>query len=112
MRRASILLLASFGVALSACTTKTTAPPTAAPVARAAPTGGAAQTAANNGLPDPNQIVCKREEVTGSRLAGARECHTRAEWAQINATGMDRLQMLGAPGPTPTQTAAQAGNGP
>ena len=31
---------------------------------------------------DPNQVVCKAEQVTGSRLGGHRICHTRAEWDQ------------------------------
>jgi hypothetical protein len=118
VRVSSILLSASLGLTLAACTTpsKTAPPPQAAvagPVAVVAAPGAAAQAAADNKGPgNPDQTICKREEVTGSRLAGHRECHTRAEWAQINATGMDKLQMLGAPGPTPTQTAAQFGNGP
>jgi hypothetical protein len=34
---------------------------------------------------NPNQTVCRHEEVTGSRLAGPRVCHTRQEWAQIDS---------------------------
>jgi len=117
LRGSSIFLLASLGLALGACTTQTkSAPPpqaaVAGPVAIVAAPGAAQAAADNKGPGNPDQTICKREEVTGSRLAGHRECHTRAEWAQINATGMDKLNMLGAPGPTPTQTAAQFGNGP
>jgi hypothetical protein len=27
-----------------------------------------------------NQIICKTEIPTGSRLGGVRECHTKAQW--------------------------------
>lgn len=30
---------------------------------------------------DPNEIICQREEVTGSRLAKRRVCLTRSQWA-------------------------------
>ncbi len=110
-------MFAVLGLALAACgtPTKTAAPPqagVAGPVAIVAAPGAAQAAADNKGPGNPDQVICKREEITGSRLAGHRECHTRAEWAQIDQTGMDKLQMLGAPGPTPTQTAAQSGNGP
>ena len=31
---------------------------------------------------NPNEIVCQKEEVTGSRIASKRVCMTRAQWAQ------------------------------
>jgi hypothetical protein len=40
-------------------------------------------------------VVCKRQETTGSRLGGAKICHTRQEWADIAAaarTSVDRMQ--------------------
>lgn len=30
---------------------------------------------------DPNEVVCQKEEVLGSRLAVRRVCKTRSEWA-------------------------------
>ena len=109
MGRSSILVIASLGLTLSACGWQTkVAPPETAVTA---PPAHATQVAANNAQDDPNTTICKREEVTGSRLPASRICHTRAEWAQLKATGMDQLQMLGAPGPTPSQTAAQNGAG-
>ncbi len=90
------------GVALADSTPQPGGSPQTAPAAT--------QAAANKGPGDPDQIICRRQEVTGSRLPGPKECHTRAEWAQMKANGYDQLQTLGAPGPTPTQTAAQAGN--
>ena len=32
---------------------------------------------------DPNEIICEKQEVTGSRLATRRVCRTRAEWADL-----------------------------
>lgn len=31
---------------------------------------------------DPNEVVCKKEEVLGSRLQTRKVCMTRAEWAE------------------------------
>ncbi len=44
---------------------------------------------------DPNEVVCKRQTDTGSRLGGAKICHTRQEWADIatqSRDNMDRAQ--------------------
>jgi hypothetical protein len=112
MRSSSILLLASMGWTLTACAGAGWQVRQAPKPEAVAPTTitGSSQAANRNDPGNPDQIICKREEITGSRLEGAKECHSRAEWAQIKATGYDKLQMLGAPGPTPTQTASQAGN--
>ena len=32
--------------------------------------------------PDPNKVICEKEEVLGSRLATRRVCMTRAQWAE------------------------------
>lgn len=32
---------------------------------------------------DPNEIVCEKQQEPGSRLASAKVCHTRAEWADL-----------------------------
>ena len=31
---------------------------------------------------DPNEVVCEKVEVIGSRLISKRECATRAQWAE------------------------------
>jgi hypothetical protein len=44
---------------------------------------------------DPQQIVCVRESITGSRIAQQRVCRTRAEWAEYRAQArntVDRVQ--------------------
>lgn len=48
-----------------------------------------AQTA-NSGY--DQQLVCEREEETGSRLASHKTCHTRSEWAQIKRDQRDMTE--------------------
>ena len=31
---------------------------------------------------NPNEVVCEKQEVTGSRIATKRVCMTRAQWAE------------------------------
>ncbi len=45
----------------------------------------AQQPAAKN-VKDPNEIVCEKQEVIGSRLASEKVCKTRAEWAEERRT--------------------------
>ena len=45
---------------------------------------------------DPNEIVCERHQQLGSRIASARVCKTRAEWAEERRTqrqDIDKAQM-------------------
>jgi hypothetical protein len=44
---------------------------------------------------DPNQVICKREANSESRLGGTKVCHTRQEWADMSAaarTSVDSMQ--------------------
>jgi transposase-like protein len=44
---------------------------------------------------DPNEVVCKKEEVLGSRLQSRKVCMTRAEWAeqrQLDRQNVERSQ--------------------
>lgn len=34
---------------------------------------------------DPNKVVCRTMDTTGSRLQKKRECHTNAQWAEETA---------------------------
>ena len=110
MRAPTVSLIVSLSAALGACAWQAKEAPKPTPVAAARPSG--AVKLASNDPGDPNQMICKREEITGSRLEGSKECHTRAEWAELRAAGVEKLGILGAPGLSPTQTAAQAGNAP
>lgn len=47
---------------------------------------------------DPNEVICRTQNATGSRLDRVRVCKTRAEWAQMRQeqrTTMDRVQTVG-----------------
>ena len=51
---------------------------------------------------DPNEVICERQQEPGSRLASAKVCHTRAEWADLRHQDrqmIDRAQtQIGAMG--------------
>ncbi len=70
-------------VALAAVLGLAAAPALAADPQPASPPDPPRQTTPSN--VDPNQVICKRQEETGSRLGGAKICHTRREWADIAA---------------------------
>jgi hypothetical protein len=65
----------------------------------AAPTAAGAQaqsTTATTAAPDPNEVVCEREEVTGSRLAHRKVCMTRSQWQDTrrqDRTAVEKVQM-------------------
>lgn len=48
-----------------------------------------AQEAQPEEKPKEEKKVCRVTTTTGSILGGKRECHTKAEWAQINARGQE-----------------------
>lgn len=46
---------------------------------------------------DPNEIVCEKQEVLGSRLGTKRVCMTRAEWAALrhqDRQDLERVQTM------------------
>ena len=50
---------------------------------------------ASKTVPDPNEVVCEKQEETGSRLASHKVCMTRAQWAEqkrLNRMDIDKLQ--------------------
>lgn len=52
---------------------------------------------------DPNEVVCERQEVLGSRLNTRRVCMTRSEWAEHRRNDravVERSQMRGCNGST------------
>jgi len=54
--------------------------------------GPNAPAAPSSQLPNPEEVICKNRVATGSRLAYARDCHTRAEWQTISRTAQDFTQ--------------------
>jgi hypothetical protein len=43
---------------------------------------------------DPNEVVCEKQEVLGSRLATQKVCHTRAEWAEIKRSDRQDIEKM------------------
>jgi hypothetical protein len=39
-----------------------------------------------------DKVVCKTEEVTGSRIPGHKVCHTQRDWDQMGADGRRNTQ--------------------
>lgn len=45
---------------------------------------------------DPNEVVCEKQEVLGSRLGSKKICMTRAEWAEqrrVERQEIDKAQV-------------------
>ncbi len=73
---AAALLFSSAAISAQAQSTSAAVP------AEAATQPAPVQSAKNSH--DPNQVICKHEETTGSRLEGHRTCYTRAQWEQMS----------------------------
>ena len=43
---------------------------------------------------DPNQLVCEKQEVAGSRLATRRVCMTRAQWADLRLQDRQEIEKI------------------
>jgi predicted secreted protein len=41
---------------------------------------------------DPNEVVCEKQEVLGSRLAKRKVCMTRSQWAEQRRSDRDLVQ--------------------
>lgn len=44
---------------------------------------------------DPNEVVCEKEQDTGSRLSSHKVCMTRSQWAEqrrLNRMDIDKMQ--------------------
>jgi hypothetical protein len=86
LRRAlvSAAVFATFAASAFAQTTTTGPAPAVAPAA------GQTTKTAQNGY-DPNEMVCKRIEETGTRLGGEKVCMTRFEWDEKSREARDQL---------------------
>lgn len=83
----SVLLLAMLSLPLSAAAVAADpAAPAPAEASKPKPKKG-----------DPNEVVCEKQEVLGSRLATRKVCMTRAEWADVrrqDRQAVERVQTL------------------
>jgi invasion protein IalB len=62
------------------------APAVAGPQQQAQPQPQASQTNA------PDDVICEREQDTGSRITGHKVCHTRTQWAEIRRDDRDATE--------------------
>jgi invasion protein IalB len=46
------------------------------------------------GGPNPNEMICQKQEVTGSRLGVKRVCKTRAEWADFQLQERQQIEKV------------------
>jgi hypothetical protein len=91
-----VLLCSVFaaGAALAAVDPQSpTAGPSNPPPAAAAPADPAAA-APKAAKFDPNQVICHREEETGTRLGVKKICHTRQEWADMAAAARTQSDQI------------------
>lgn len=52
---------------------------------------------------DPNEVVCRKEEVLGSRLQTRKVCMTRSEWAEARRETRGVVERAQLQRPTSTQ---------
>lgn len=87
MRGQSMALLAIVTLAAAGCAQTPDAPRAYAPQpsGKAAPTPAAATApaATNVAATDPDRVICRKDEATGSRLRSTNICKTAREWEQI-----------------------------
>ncbi len=43
---------------------------------------------------DPNEVVCEKQSVVGSRLATKRVCMTRGQWADLKAQDREEIEKV------------------
>jgi predicted secreted protein len=43
---------------------------------------------------DPNEVICEKQEVLGSRLQMRRVCRTRAEWADLRLQDRQDIEKI------------------
>lgn len=76
----AVVFLSAAAFAASAC------------LADPAPQSANASSAAKT--PDPNEVVCERQEVLGSRLSSKRVCMTRSQWADQKSEDRQQLEKV------------------
>jgi|HubBroStandDraft_5_1064220.scaffolds.fasta_scaffold386792_2 hypothetical protein len=57
-----------------------------------------------NSGPNPNDVICKYAETTGSRIPSAKVCRTRADWDAISAHNRDTMDDMQERGDTLVKT--------
>lgn len=47
--------------------------------------------------PDPNEVICERQDVVGSRLQKRRVCMTRSQWAEHRLQDKQAIERVQTP---------------
>lgn len=61
-------------------------------IAQAAPQGVPNSAASADKAPDPNEVICEREQETGSRVGAKRVCMTRSQWADRKSQDRQEIE--------------------
>ena len=77
--RSTLFLLAALGGLSSVSIGQTTQAPAGQPPKKAF---------------DPNEVVCEKQTVAGSRLATKRVCMTRAQWADLKSQDREEIEKV------------------
>ena len=56
--------------------------------------GLAAPTAQPAQAPDPNKVICEKQEVLGSRLSTRRVCMTRSQWEDLRLQDRQAIERV------------------
>jgi hypothetical protein len=84
------------------------ATPTQPPAATTTPASTAATpatTPADPNAPDPDKVICKRQQVTGTRLGNTKICMTQKEWDDLAHQTSQDLQGVQRQNPSRSGTA-------
>jgi len=85
MKFMAILVAASAGIASVPVVAQTAAP---------APAPAPQQQSASGPAYDEKEIVCQKQEVTGSRLATRRVCMTRGDWMRAQMSDKSEIEAI------------------
>jgi len=101
--KALLISLIAMGLAACASTAPSAGSGASAEASKAAPASeGQASTVAALNPEDPgywDEIICRREPVTGTRLTRAR-CHSRYDWARMSGAATETMRdILSQPNP-------------
>ena len=77
--RSTLILLAALGGVSTIATAQTTQASAVQPPKKAV---------------DPNEVVCEKQTVAGSRLATKRVCMTRAQWADVKSQDREEIEKV------------------
>ncbi len=85
-------LAAALLIPATAVLAQTAGAATPAPAVAAPTPSGPLRTVQNER--DPDQMICKRQELASSRLLGQKICHTRADWDNITRNSRDAIDTV------------------